>query len=294
MKILSFRDKKLEWNILILVILVMLTVAMMWLLTMSFLKQMFTYTINLDGYYKSYYLAKAWIELALTEIDNSKVWFSNSILWNDNIFTQNLCEGLDCSVDLTISGRAKNLNNYFWETGGCTTGNAFTLSWWESFALPLFLQDTWISNADIVLWNWSWNISNIVSNIDNLKMKAPSDYHGRLTLSLVFPDLSNQLEYLYIETRKFDGNMVEPFISKAIGSADFGDRKLYLMVSNPDEDPVSFCFSSTDELPATKFYVLSLWNYQWKYVGMQAIYAQPIPSFMFNGYHWAAWNIPTE
>lgn len=290
MKILSFREKKLEWNILILVILVMLTVAMMWLLTMSFLKQMFTYTINLDGYYKSYYLSKAWIELALTEIDNSKVWFSNSILWNDNIFTQNLCEGLDCSVDLTISGRAKNLNNYFWDDVNCTPENAFTLEWWESFALPLFLQDMWISNADIVLWNW--DTSSIVSNIRNtLRMTKPDNISdGRqLTLSLVFPTLDDQLNNLYIATEDFDDSMIYSFIWSALETSNLDNKELYLMVSNPEESPVSFCFSSSvDELPATKFYVLSVWNYQWKYVGMQAIYAQPIPSFMFNGYHWAA------
>lgn len=293
MKILSFREKKLEWNILILVILVMLTVAMMWLLTMSFLKQMFTYTINLDGYYKSYYLSKAWIELALTEIDNSGIGFSNAITWDNNIFTQNLCNGWNCSVDLTISGRAKNLNNYFWEGGSCTAENAFTLEWWESFALPLFLQDTWISNAEIVQWNWeSYSIANDIKNA--LNMTNPDGGNTReLTLSLVFPDLVNQLNYLYIATKNFDDSIIYSFIWEAVGEYDLaGD--LYLMISNPEDTPVSFCFSSSVDLPATKFYVTSLWNYQWKYVGMQAIYAQPIPSFMFNGYHGAAWNTPSE
>ena len=251
---------------------------------------MFTYTINLDGYYKSYYLSKAWIELALTEIDNSDVWFSNSILWNDNIFTQNLCEWLDCSVDLTISGRAKNLNNYFWDEENCTSENAFTLSWWESFALPLFLQATWISNADIVLWNWE--SSSIADNIRNtLNMIKPDNIsdNRKLTLSLVFPTLNEQLNYLYIATEDFNDSIIYSFIWNAVGSSNLDNDKLYLMISNPEEEPVSFCFySSADALPATKFYVLSLWNYQWKYVGMQAIFAQPIPSFMFNGYHWAA------
>jgi hypothetical protein len=110
---------------------------------------------------------------------------------------------------------------------------------------------------------------------------------------LVFPDLVNQLNYLYIATKNFDDSIIYSFIWEAVGEYDLaGD--LYLMISNPEDTPVSFCFSSSVDLPATKFYVTSLWNYQWKYVGMQAIYAQPIPSFMFNGYHGAAWNTPSE
>lgn len=292
MKVLSLKEKKLEWNILILVILVMLTAAMMWLLTMSFLKQMFTYTVNLDWYYNSYYLSKAWIELALTEIDNSDIWFSNEITWDDNIFTQNLCNGLECSVTLKILGRSKNLNNLFWQESDCTSGNAFTLSWWESFALPLFLQSMWISNVDIILW--SWGISYITNNIGNtLNVTRPDNISSnrKLTLSLVFPNLDDQLDYLYIATEDFDDSIIDTFIWSALGTTNLGDEKLYLMISNPEETPVSFCFSSQVDLPATKFYVVSLWNFQWKYVGMQAIYAQPIPSFMFDWYHWAAKNL---
>ena len=297
MKILSFREKKLKWNILILVILVMLTVAMMWLLTMSFLKQMFTYTINLDGYYKSYYLSKAWIELALTEIDNSDIWFSNEIKWDDNIFSQNLCKWWGCSVDLTVLGRAKELNQYFWESTGCTAETAFTLAGGESFALPLFLQDTWSSNAQLVLWEWKDDISYIsIDDLKNVRLKFLDNNEGKreIVLSLVFPTLAMQLDYLYIATWVLDETAIKTFVENAgLHNYDLGS-KIYLMISNSTIHPISFCFSSRVDLPATKFYVVSLWNYQWKYVGMQAIYAQPIPSFMFDGYHWAAWNNVSE
>lgn len=280
-------QKKYEWNILILVILIMLTVAMMWLLTMSFLKQMFAYTINLDWYYKSYYLSKAWIELALTEIDNSDVWFSNAITGTNNLFTQNLCSGLDCSVSMNIRGRADFLSNMF-RLGNCATGTAFTLAAWESFALPLFYQQDWLSNAGILLWNWKLNVWYIVSQLGNIKLQ--SEDQGSLNLSLVFPNLEWQLDNLYIASYNISSSTISDFRDWLVGNwidlEKIKNEKLYLMISNPNENAVSFCLKSDNiEMPATKFYVVSLWNYQWRYVWMQAIYAQPIPSFMFYGYN---------
>lgn len=287
-------QKRYEWNILILVILIMLTVAMMWLLTMSFLKQMFAYTINLDWYYKSYYLSKAWIELALTEIDNSDVWFSNEITGANNIFTQNLCSGLDCSVSMNIRGRTKFLSEKFWEDSNDNVcNNPIVLGGWESFALPLFLQSRSSSDADILSWENKGQYDYIVSELNKLDVIPQTNTYSntKLNLSLVFEELDDQLKNLYISSEDFNSNMINSWIG--ITSLDsYASRKLYLMISNLNSYPVSFCLnmkstldSKNIEMPATKFYVVSLWNYQWRYVWMQAIYAQPIPSFMFYGYN---------
>ena len=288
-----YNHKKLEWNILILVILVMLTVAMMWLLTMSFLKQMFNYTINLDWYYKSYYLSKAWLELALTEIDNVDVWFSNVISGTDTIFTRNLCPGLDCSVSMNIQGRTNFLSEKFWEDSrDYNCNNPIVLSGWESFALPLFLQSRPSSDANILWWIDREHYDYIVSELDKIDVIPQTNPSSdtKLNLSLVFQEINDQLNNLYISSEDFNSNMINSWYG--IRSLDlYTSSKLYLMISNLNEYPVSFCLNVNSilgnnriEMPATKFYVVSLWNYQWKYVGMQAIYAQPIPSFMFYGY----------
>lgn len=287
-----YNYKKLEWNILILVILVMLTVAMMGLLTMSFLKQMFSYTINLDWYYKSYYLSKAWLELALTEIDNSDIWFSNHITWTNSIFTQNFCQNWDCSVELRVEWRWKTLSERFYESNECTGDTAFTLTAWESFALPLFFQQDWLLNYDIFQWLWKNNTIYILSSLWNIKLAFPTKYPlgTTLNLSLVFSWLQQQLDNLYIAWYPMREDTISDYnnwlIANGINVLQINDSKVYLMIWNANNYPVSFCFNSNTELPATKFYVVSLWNYQWKYVGMQAIYAQPIPSFMFYGYNW--------
>lgn len=287
-----YEHKKLKWNILILVILVMLTVAMMGLLTMSFLKQMFSYTINLDWYYKSYYLSKAWLELALTEIDNSDIWFTNHITWTDNIFTQNLCQNWDCSVDLHIRWRWNFLSERFFESTGCTSDSAFTLSDWESFALPLFFQKSWLSNYDILQWLGNTQTQYVIHSLWTIKLYFPNtpQWDSKLNLSLVFSWLEQQLDNLYIAGYPMDKDTISNYNNELrsnwINVEKIRDSKVYLMIWNANSYPVSFCFNSQVELPATKFYVVSLWNYQWKYVGMQAIYAQPIPSFMFYGYNW--------
>lgn len=278
----------------------MLTVAMMWLLTMSFLKQMFNYTINLDGYYKSYYLSKAWLELALTEIDNVDVWFSNVISGTDTIFTRNLCPGLDCSVSMNIQGRTNFLSEKFWEDSNSNAcNNPIVLSGWESFALPLFLQSRPSSDANILWWVDREHYDYIVSELDNIDVIPQTNPSSdtKLNLSLVFQEINDQLNNLYISSEDFNLNMINRWYG--IRSLDsYTSSKLYLMISNLNEYPVSFCLSVNSilgnnriEMPATKFYVVSLWNYQWKYVGMQAIYAQPIPSFMFYGYHGSAWSL---
>lgn len=287
-----YNHKKLEWNILILVILVMLTVSMMWLLTMSFLKQMFNYTINLDWYYKSYYLSKAWLELALTEIDNVDVWFSNVISGTDTIFTRNLCPGLDCSVSMNIQGRTNFLSEKFWEdSNGNVCNNPIVLSGWESFALPLFLQSWPLSDASILWWD-SKQYTSLLSDLSKIDVIPNGDILGntQLNLSLVFQEINDQLNNLYISSEDFGTYMIRNWEGISSLNAD-SSKKLYLMISNLNAYPVWFCLgingildSKSVAIPATKFYVVSLWNYQWKYVGMQAIYAQPIPSFMFYGY----------
>jgi hypothetical protein len=45
----------------------------MGILSMNFLNNLLSYTDNSYSYYKSYYYAKAGLELALTEVDNSDV-----------------------------------------------------------------------------------------------------------------------------------------------------------------------------------------------------------------------------
>jgi hypothetical protein len=53
------------------------------------------------SYNKSYYYAKAGLELALVEIDNAGIGFSNNISINDDIFVDNFdCD--NCGFELGV------------------------------------------------------------------------------------------------------------------------------------------------------------------------------------------------
>lgn len=269
---INILQKNQKWNILIMVILVMLTASMLGLLSMSFLKEMFSYTINLDWYYKSYYFSKAWIELALTEIDNSTVWFSNSITWDDNIFTQNLCPWQDCSVTMNINWRVKT-----GQSEG-TDVNTVKLWNWESFVLPLFYQnDTW-SNASIIAWNAALSTTNLSrTGIQSISFS----WNDSVGLQLYVP---SHTDYIYVDSGSLSNPLIRSYIERFLlyyRDYDF-DNESYLIVSNLNNDNASknslnfIFYSDSVELPTDKFFVTSLWSYQWKYVWMQAILEQKI------------------
>lgn len=291
---INILQKNQKWNILIMVILVMLTASMLGLLSMSFLKEMFSYTINLDWYYKSYYLSKAWIELALTEIDNSTFWFSHSITWESNIFTQNLCQWQqDCNVTMEIIWRSNLISQEYRNSSECNPENAFELKKWESFALPLFYQkDTW-TNAWIVIGNASWDLVyftwKVLKDIKLINTNTTNENKNnqKINIQLVYWDAEN-IYGLYITDKDFNENAITSYFRDFDSDLDNVSKKMYLMLTNPennknktvgDNDNILFCLS-WNNLPATKSFVRSLWNYQWKYVWMQAIFDYPIPKFM--------------
>jgi len=55
------------------VIFVLLASSLIGILTMNFVKQMVSYTNDMNSYNKSYYYAKAGLELALVEINNAGI-----------------------------------------------------------------------------------------------------------------------------------------------------------------------------------------------------------------------------
>ena len=283
-KIKKYKNPK--WNVLFLVILVMLTASMMWLLTMNVLKQMFSYTIDLDWYYNGYYISKAWLELALTEISTSKIWFSHQITWWNSIFVDNFSCGDKCDINLQVQGRSNDLNEYFWNDAICTSGNAFRLAWWESFVLPLFFQNNSTNDLDIIWWQTS-QVS-LINKLSSIKLKSPVDFaNGVVNMWIVFENVNVQRENILVESYNLsDSDAIRKYVWKFEGrysSLDtYKSHTGYFVIMNPSVDDVYFCLSSSEQLPTTKYFVISLWNYRWKYAWLQAIYAQPIPKFMLN------------
>lgn len=291
------RTKK-EWNILILVILVMLAASMLWLLTMSFLKNMFVYTSDLEWYYKSYYMSKAWLELALVEINNSNVGLSTTVPnWSTIVRDNFVCD--DCDVSMKVQWKSSFLSEKFWLGTWCTDDTAFKLNWWESLLIPLFVQNSVNSISDILVWDvWKESLADgaerlkVVLLDNDVRTVSPV-----LNLWLFFVSWYDFLdEYIYIKSGVLSENMITDYLWEFNGLYPGmlnSDSEWYLMISNSKSGSLaSFCLQSIKELntskvlgfPTTKYYVISLWKYKTKYVWLQAIYAQPVPNFMLNTY----------
>lgn len=288
---------RIKWNISILVILVLLASAVMWVLTMNFLKQMISYTNDTYSYHKSYYFAKAWLELSLVQVDNSAIWFSNNISNQDLIFSDNfVCE--NCWFDVDIKGATQYLSNKFWLSTGCNDDTAFFLKWGESVVVPMFTQAKIVSTYDVFDEQVDYNFD-ILKYRDHLKFVKNQEYNWNINLWLIILSWSDiQRDFLFIKSYDTVQDVFQRYF-KAFDDFywDVLDRSnyfSYIIVSNVDPQELSFCIHLDDinqwwllkivNLPTMNFFISSLWNFMGRDISLQAIYWQPIPGFLATTY----------
>lgn len=292
-----FSKYKAKWNISILVIFVLLASSLIGVLTINFLKQIIWYTNDMYWYHKSYYFSKAWLELALTEVDNAGIGFSN-IIWKDNsIFLDNFdCN--NCGFDIDIKGNTSFLSDNFWISTWCTDDTAFVLKWWESLVLPMFIQKSIESNY-LFFKNDPIYENNLLKYRGYLKFIKNQHYNWHINLWLLFLSGSDiQRDYLFIKSYDTSEdvfvNYFQDFENYYWNIFDNIKYLSYIILSNTENDELSFCIHIDDvnqwwlikdiKLPATKFFISSLWNFSDRTVWLQAIYGQPIPWFLANTY----------
>jgi hypothetical protein len=75
---------------------VLLASSLIGILTINFVQQMVANTSRINAYYKSYYLAKAGIELGLTEIKSRGIGFEINHSSGADIIKQNFVCGDHC------------------------------------------------------------------------------------------------------------------------------------------------------------------------------------------------------
>lgn len=285
----------LRWNVSIMVILILLACSLMWILTIIFLNSLISYTDDTYSYYKSYYVAKAGLELSLTEIDNSQVWFSQIIYPESEINTNNF-DCVDCHFVSEIQWRYPIISNYFWQSSDCNLQNALSLGAWESMVIPMFYDNTTdfskILSPDFVPFM-------LFSHRDDLKLNVVWVHHPSLNIWVIFQswsiDWDVSWEYLYMKSI-YAG---EDFFTRYFGDFDsyywwvwYNNYFPYIIISNPNEYSVQFCISAWDDQekiyswPTTKYYITSRWEYMGKTVWLQAVYMQPVPSFLINLYNY--------
>ena len=292
MKVINLKYRKLNWNISILVILVLLACSLMGILSMNFLNNLISYTDNSYSYYKSYYYAKAWLELALTEIDNSDVWFSH-VIWFWDVINQNFNE--EGAFNVNIMWRSTFLSNNFRQNNTCDEITALSIPAKWSMTLPMFYDNS--SDYNTILSN-----SNSIQLLSNARKQLSVQYRWdlykvpKLDIWIIFQSWDSILwDYIYMTWLDFNQNFFKNYFDEFdkmywgepwnINNAGKEKFLSYIVISNPTNEEIRFCIDAwSSEWPTTKYFISSRWEYKGKTVWLQAIYAQPLPSFFINPY----------
>ncbi len=296
---------KKKWNISILVIFVLLASSLLGILSMNFVQQMMKQSAVVNSYYKTYYLSKAWIELGLSQIKYRGVGFDFIIHTGDDIALDNFLCGPNCNLSMSTSGTASLLSKNFRQGSGCEF--PYTVTGGESLIVPLF-RDMYSGNTTQSFQSWIHyqNLADLFKNdkitIQNISSPDSATF-GLLILSgedlydngVFFRSWSLDTISLTEFRTAFETYMagVNQNFANSYGLPRLIENgfKMYLMISNTSSTEQSFCLQTISNpletlgvLPTDSFFIQSQASYNNQKVALDASYAQPIPSFLFNTY----------
>lgn len=295
-----------RWNISILVIFILLASSLLGVLSMNYVQQMMKQSATVNSYYKAYYLSKAWIELGLSTTKHRGVGFGYILYIGDSVARDNFLCWSNCSLSIAISGAASLLSQKFWQGSGCTF--PYVLSTGESLIVPL-IKDTysWSMLGIFSPWIEYQNLADLFK-YDKIQIQNVSS-PDRVTFGLLI--LSWDAFYdngVYFRTwalttsslndfrTSFESYMtqIDSYFTNYYGLSQLIENglKVYFMISNTASVDQSFCLQTTSSplqvasvLPTNTFFIQSQASYKNQNVALDASYAQPIPSFLFNTYN---------
>lgn len=299
-----------SWNISILVIFVLLASSLLGILSMNFVQQMIQQSTRVFAYYKAYYVAKSWIELWLAQVATHDVGFQYIMTTGHRLIQENFVYGDGYDLTYVLSGTAVVLSQNFWQDSGCTA--PYRIAGGESMIVPLFRDASAGSMKDIFGPRVYQNLASLFSNKN---IEIVSEYGGdvvygililswdQLATNGVFFRKWTLLWGLSDFTDDFDEYLstidpilypVESQLKQRYDTSWLIDNGfvLYLMISNPTQSAQSFCLRVQQSvqrpeqavLPTASYFLQSIGTYDGQKVALDALYAQPIPSFLFTTY----------
>lgn len=242
------------------------------------------------NYYQSYYLAKAWIEIGLAELGYRGVGFEQT--FDDEAFVDaNFLCAERCSMTFAISWMSTHLAQQFRATDDeASCEHPFVISGGSSFIVPLFrdpaiygMHDTFTLPIIYV---------NLYALLRDVEIQSPDINQdvtrGMLILSwdelaqdgVFFKQLS--LSSLDIFLDDFESHAADWIRTPA--NSNISPYRFFLMISNTSQQAISLCIAAQEPLPTQQYYLKSRWVYDRQKLGLEAIYKQPIPEFLFNAY----------
>ncbi len=289
-------------NISILVMFVLLASSLLGVLALSYIQQMMKSSSGITSYYKSYYLAKAGVELSLVEIKNRGIWFQTNLDGGSDFVIQNFLCGSHCKLTADIVGNSDWLSQSL--ESGCV--HPFVLAQKESLVIPLFKDDFAWTLAEIFTKPIHYtNLAEVFKN-DQLTFQS-SWFAGNVIYGVLITsgeDLASDgiffkawsLTDLPAFRQQFEdylATLQDSTLSRNYASSYLIDQwmKIYLLISNTDVSAQSFCVRVNNDpneasvyLPTSKFFITSQWSFAQQSTDLNAVYAQPIPGFLLNTY----------
>lgn len=278
----NFRNKKIKGNISLLVILVLLASSIIALLSINQIQHLLTYWNMTFNYFRSFYLAKAWTELWLTEVYHREAWFQQTINSWDSIVTKNLVwvySGFNPYFSMWIESNFIYLTDDIRYTNKCDNNNRIILDSWEWIMLSLFKDVTsWINN---ILKEWSqivgldnWFIGNLT--MENIKWLW--GWTKELTFWLFSYDDNYNMKNIIVEK----WTDLNSFIRGNMNAVTW--KRRYLTIKNSWANKVWFCIAKKwgGFIPYSNSLIDVQANYADMEVWLQSIVKKETPSWSLN------------
>ena len=284
----KIRNKKFKGNISLLVILILLASSVISLLSINQIQHLMTYGNMTFNYFRAFYLAKAWTELALTEVYYREAWFEHKINSWDALVTENLVwiySGFNPYFTMAISWNFQYLTNDVRHTNGCTGGYKIVLGTWEWIMLSLFRDKTNTING-IFTWTIESNIHELEnSDIKRLEIKDLHRDWGSAYFTFWLFDYSSDwnMDNIFVETWS---DISLDFLNK-IEDMEWNRRYLTIKNSWTWDEVAEFCISMENKMiPHSDSLVTVQANYGDMEVWLQSVIKKWVPDWTLN----VLWN----
>lgn len=274
----KMKVKKLNGNISLLVILVLLASSVIALLSINQIQHLMTYWNMTFNYFRSYYLAKAWTELWLTELYNRDSWFENMVESGDAIVNDNLVwnyVAFNPYFTMDIESNFDILTDDI--RFGCENWNKIELLPWDGVVIPLFKDET--QGTKNILNPTIGDLKGLKENeIRSIKFKDNNPNN----LNLIFWYFVFKGQDMY-DIEVVNWSDLESFLN-SLHVYD-GDKK-YLTIKNPpkSDSAVEFCieWGKNQKLSYSDAIITVRWNYANMEVWLQSVVKRQSPSWSLN------------
>lgn len=244
MNIKKFRQyASFKGNVTFLFILILITTSTIALLAMSQIRNLQRYGNTSFEYLKTYYLSKAWMELALMEVNSRWYGFNFTTSTGDQFIKKNFpfvwFEEGEETPDKYFQYRIIGRSPIFWEdieTESCQE-NPRSLNPWETLVIPLF-YDKEAENSHRE--NLSWGITyqdnhNLLETLQWLDSAAINLDH----LYTLFSYNSGTMQSVLMNTWSF--KTWESTKIEKLFESPTSDSKYYFTIKNIDVNSRKFC-----------------------------------------------------